>query len=228
MSTKPAVSRQSSRFRRTLCAVAVAGGGLLAAVGCSGGYDIDPLPAGELLEGDIACMNDEGSQGQPCSQDCLTASCNGGTGRRVCTCEGGVFLQCACLPPADWPYREVPAAPYCDPLTGQPRYMAGTGCKTEGAQCVSRAFPAQGCTCRTGVWQCGASDGFAADAAECEALGSGLYPVLKDKPCDTLWQLCISRDFNQTGTSPRGCACMMDGGRQAWRCGGTNRWYRAE
>jgi hypothetical protein len=220
----------SSKLRRKLGAVVAAAGALLAAPGCTGGYDIPAPPEGTpALQGDADCDADsEPSQGDACTRDCLMATCASGTGRRVCTCEGGVFLQCACLPPETWPFRDVPAAPYCDRISGQPRYLSGESCKLEEQQCVSRKFPEQGCTCKLGVWQCGNSEGFPAGAAECEAFGSGLNAVLDEGPCDEEWQLCVSRDYNPTGTSPRGCVCKMDGGRLTWQCGPTNRWWRAE
>ena len=56
----------------------------------------------------------------------------------------------------------------------------------------------------------------------------GKQATLKDRPCDNEWQLCVARDFNPTGTSPRGCVCMMEGGQLSWTCGATNRWWRAE
>ncbi|MDF3066366.1 MAG: hypothetical protein K0R38_1967 [Polyangiaceae bacterium] len=215
-------------LRRTLCAVVVAAGGLLAAVGCSEGYDVPPLPNGEMAIGDQLCQADmEPGQGDVCTKDCLTATCASGTGRRICTCEGGVFLQCACLPPADWPYTDVPAAPYCDRLTGQPRYLSTENCVSEGQQCVSSTFPNQGCTCAMGKWVCGTNEGYAPGVRECESIGNGLQALLKDRPCDTQWQLCVSRDYNPTGTAPRGCFCNMKAGRLVWQCGGTNRWWRA-
>jgi len=56
----------------------------------------------------------------------VSATCGGDQGYRVCTCVGGVFVQCACMPPERWPYDgEVPTAPYCDSITGQPQYLGG-------------------------------------------------------------------------------------------------------
>jgi hypothetical protein len=147
-------------------------------------------------------------------------------------------LQCACLPPDTWPYDDVPAAPYCDNLTGQPKYLSGERC-TDGLECRSSTFPEQGCHCRERVWQCGTSDDVSARAPSCESFGNGLQAVLSKQPCGTPgvmpgepdpaeWQLCIARDYNDTGTSPRGCVCMMDGAQLLWKCGATNRWYRAE
>jgi hypothetical protein len=203
---------------------------LLGGGGCSGGYDV-PLPAGHVPpQGDADCLADnEPSQGDVCTQDCLTATCASGRGRRVCTCEGGVFLQCACLPPADWPYEDVPAAPYCDALTGEPRYLSGERCE-EGLSCRSSTFPDQGCHCIQNVWQCGAASDVPQGAATCESFGNGKQAVLKDQPCDAEqeWQLCVARDYNPTGTSPRGCVCMKDGAAFAWYCSATNRWWRAE
>lgn len=231
----PGSSSVRERFsprRRALRALVVGAGGLwslFSAPACSDGYDIPPRADGQMLRGDMRCLTGEASQGDECSRDCLDSTCAGGQGRRVCTCGGGVFLQCACLPPADWPYQEVPVAPYCDPLTGQPRYLNGDACKVEGLQCVSSTFPAQGCTCMDARWTCGASADFPPGLASCESMGTGLNPVLKDKPCDTRWEVCTSRDFNPEGTSPRGCYCNSDvpGGPMSWQCGGTNRWFRA-
>jgi hypothetical protein len=213
-------------LRRSLAAAVAALGALVTALGCSSGYDI---PAnGVIPQGDLDCMADmEPSQGDVCTQDCLTATCASGLGRRVCTCEGGVFLQCACLPPANWPYKEVPAAPYCDGLTGDPRYLPGETC-TEGNECLSAASPTIGCRCVGNIWQCGSSEGIAPSAPSCATFGRGLQATLKNKPCDTEWQLCIGRDYNPTGTSPRGCVCMKDGATFSWTCGATNRWWRAE
>lgn len=229
MATQALPPRRGFELRRLLLAVVVASGGMLAGAGCSGGYDVPPLPGGQVADGDQLCKDDmEPGQGDVCTQDCLTATCASGTGRRICTCEGGVFLQCACLPPADWPYTDVPAAPYCDRFTGQPRYINAEFCKNEGAQCVSSTFPTQGCTCSAGKWVCGLSEGYPPGTQECESLGNGLQALLKDRPCDAQWALCVSRDFNPTGTSPRGCFCANKGGRLAWQCGGTNRWWRAQ
>ena len=57
-------------------AIAWAGVGL-ALVGCSEGYDIPARPAElEMLQGDADCLADnEPSQGDACTQDCLTATC---------------------------------------------------------------------------------------------------------------------------------------------------------
>ena len=220
---------KSSSLRRLLSAAVAATGVVLSAFGCSGGYDIPPLPADQPMpQGDADCLADnEPSQGDACTQDCFTATCASGMGRRICTCEGGVFLQCACLPPESWPFKDVPAAPYCDALTGQPRYMSGERC-TEGSECRSAEFPTQGCHCLNETWVCGGADEVSESAPRCESLGSGKQAVLKDRPCDNEWQLCVARDYNPTGTSPRGCVCMMEGGQLSWTCGATNRWWRAE
>jgi len=217
-----------ARLRRSLLATVAALGSLPLSGGCSGGYDI-ALPADHVMpQGDADCLaDDEPSQGDVCTQDCLTATCAGGKGRRVCTCEGGVFLQCACLPPADWPYDHVPAAPYCDSLTGEPRYLSGERCD-EGLTCRSNKEPAQGCRCLERIWQCGGVGDVPEGGAPCESYGNGKQAVLDDQPCDQEWQLCVSRDYNPTGTSPRGCACMKDGAELLWTCGATNRWWRAE
>lgn len=216
-------------LRRSLRAAVVAAGVGLAVFGCSGGYDIPPAPAGTpALQGDEDCqLDNEPSQGDACSQDCLTATCASGMGRRICTCEGGVFLQCACLPPENWPFKDVPTAPYCDTLTGLPKYLAGETC-TDGLTCRSTTFPEQGCHCSGKIWQCGMADAEPANSPSCESFGNGKQGVLKDLPCDTEWQLCIARDYNPTGTSPRGCACLKEGAQLSWTCGATNRWYRAE
>jgi hypothetical protein len=220
---------KSANLRRSLSAAVAAGVVALAVFGCSGGYDSVPLPEGEpLAQGDADCQADnEPSQGDVCTQDCLTATCASGMGRRICTCSGGVFLQCACMPPANWPFKDVPAAPYCDHTTGQPKYLSGERC-TEGQECRSADFPEQGCHCIGEIWQCGSSDDVSEGAPSCEPFGNGLQAVLDGQPCDTEWQLCVSRDFNPTGTSPRGCACMKDGAQLLWSCGATNRWWRAE
>ena len=199
------------------------------AAGCSEGYDIPPYQGAEPLKGDMLCeFDEEPGQGDPCSADCLTATCASGMGRRICTCEGGIFLQCACLPPDNWPYDDVPSAPYCDRLTGQPKYLSGERCTTDGETCRSSDFPEQGCTCKLNTWQCGTSEGLPEGSPACEGFGNGLQAVLKGQPCDTEWQLCVSRDFNPTGTSPRGCVCQIDGAQLIWTCGATNRWWRAE
>jgi len=218
-------------LRRSLRAAVAAVGVALAVFGCSGGYDIPPLAEGLSLQGDRDCAADnEPSQGDACSQDCLTASCASGLGKRVCTCSGGVFLQCACLPPDNWPYKDVPGAPFCDNLTGQPKYLSGETCLTEGKECRSSDFPEQGCRCMGKVWQCSTSEGMAANAVSCESLGGGKQEVLKDQPCtvEQEWDLCIARNYNPTGTSPRGCVCMPEAGQYFWTCGATNRWFRAE
>jgi hypothetical protein len=217
-----------SRLRRSLLAAVAVSGIALALGACSGGYDI-ALPADHVVpQGDADCLADnEPSQGDVCTADCLTATCAGGKGRRVCTCEGGVFLQCACLPPTDWPFDDVPAAPYCDALTGDPRYLSGERCE-DGATCRSSTFPEQGCRCEQRIWICSANADVPAGAPSCESQGNGKQAVLDDQPCDQEWQLCIARDYNPTGTSPRGCACMKDGAQLMWTCGATNRWWRAE
>jgi hypothetical protein len=155
--TEQKAARKS--LRRSLRAAVVAAGVGLAVFGCSAGYDIPPPPAGtEALQGDMDCDSDtEPSQGDACSKDCLTATCASGMGRRICTCEGGVFLQCACLPPETWPFKDVPTAPYCDTLTGLPKYLSGETC-TEGLTCRSTTFPDQGCHCMGKIWQCGMAD----------------------------------------------------------------------
>jgi hypothetical protein len=216
--------------RWSLCAAIAWAGVSLAIVGCSEGYDIPDRPAElEMLQGDADCLADnEPSQGDACTQDCMTATCASGMGRRICTCEGGVFLQCACLPPDNWPYDDVPTAPYCDNLTGQPKYLSGERCSNDGQQCISSNYPEQGCNCVGNTWQCSTSEGIDPGAVKCESFGNGLQAVLKDQPCDNEWELCISRDYNPTGTSPRGCACMLEGAALFWMCSATNRWWRAE
>ena len=224
----PLGAERRAGWRRSLAA-AVAATALAVVHGCSAGYDT-PIPADyQTPQGDLDCMNNtEPSQGDVCTQDCLTATCAGGMGRRICSCGGGVFLQCACLPPANWPYDDVPTAPYCDSITGEPMYLAGELCKGEGLTCISSGFPEQGCTCVGGFWQCGASAGLPQTGASCESYGNGKGAVLDDQPCDAEWRLCITRDYNDTGTSPRGCACLAQGARLLWKCGSTNRWWRAE
>ena len=220
MSTNPHVT-----LRRSLGAAVAAAVAVFTALGCSSGYDI---PAdGVVPQGDLDCIADnEPSQGDVCTKDCLTATCASGVGRRVCTCEGGVFLQCACLPPADWPFEDVPGAPFCDAISGDPRYLPGESCTIP--ECRSTRLPDVGCKCMGGAWQCGSSEGISAAAPSCESQGRGYLASLKNKPCDTEWELCISRDFNATGTSPRGCVCKTSGAQLAWSCGPTNRWWRAE
>jgi hypothetical protein len=219
-------------WRRSLSAAVAVAAALVTALGCSSGYDIPSN--GVVPKGDADCMADmEPSQGDVCTRDCLDATCASGMGRRVCTCEGGVFLQCACLPPAYWPYKEVPTAPYCDPLTGDVRVLAGETCSATA--CRSAANPMLGCECLQGVWQCGSAAAIAAEAPSCESFGRGLQATLKNRPCDNEWQLCIARDYNPEGTSPRGCVCMKDdptsvdpNAPKTWTCGATNRWWRAE
>jgi len=235
--------------RAAFAALAVVGS-VLAAGGCSSGYDI-PLPAAQACasdaecpsanlcnpstltcapQGDVDCqLNNEPSQGDACSADCTTATCASERGKRICTCSGGVFVQCACLPPDNWPYEDVPTAPYCDRLTGEPRYMNADRCTT-GETCLSSTAPGQSCVCIENGWQCGLAElqGVPAGAPECESLGSGQQAVLKNKPCTTEWQLCIARDYNPDGTAPRGCGCFDKNGSLEWYCGATNRWWRAE
>lgn len=69
-----------------------------------------------------------------------------------------------------------------------------------------------------------------ASAPICETVGKGYQASMKGKPCDTEWDLCIARDYNPSGTSPRGCICMRKGmnPKPEWICGSTNRWFRAE
>lgn len=204
--------------------------------GCPPAWLCDPATSLCAPKGDVDCrLNAEPSQGDTCTVDCLDATCASERGRRVCTCEGGVFVQCACLPPDNWPYDEVPATPYCDRLTGQPIYLTGDRC-TLGQQCLSSTAPGQSCICATTatstvpMWQCGlaANQGVAPGAPECESLGTGMQAVLKNKPCFKEWELCIARDYNPDGTSPRGCGCFEKDGSLEWYCGSTNRWWRAE
>ena len=228
--TRKGLERNGCKRIGVLAAVAAAGVAL-SVFGCSAGYDIPPLAEGLTLQGDRDCAADnEPSQGDACSQDCLTATCASGLGKRICTCEGGVFLQCACLPPDNWPYKDVPAAPFCDNLTGQPKYLSGETCLGEGVECRSSVYPEQGCRCMNKVWQCTTSEGLSPAAASCESFGNGKQAVLKDQPCDAEheWDLCIARDYNPTGTSPRGCVCMAEAGQYFWTCGATNRWFRTE
>jgi hypothetical protein len=252
MKSRFALAQAAPPYRRRSAAAIFTIAALIAAAGgCSEGYDVPPLsipcddgcPLGMKCDGatglcapqgDVDCAADEEpSQGDMCTRDCLTASCGGERGKRICTCEGGVFVQCACLPPDDWPYDDVPTAPYCDALSGEPRYLAGETCSSLSQQCLSITSAGQGCVCRQAtlglIWTCGSGDALmiAADAPVCETLGSGQHAVLHGNPCDTQWDLCISRTYNPTGTSPRGCVCGYKGDMRWW-CGATNRWFRAE
>lgn len=247
---------EPSRPWRSVLATFAVVAPIVAAGGCSEGYDIPPLnipcptdgtscplgmscmPSTGLCAptGDVDCeLNNEPSQGDMCTQSCLgKATCGGDQGMRACTCVGGVFVQCACLPPERWPYDdEVPTAPYCDSLTGQPRYLGGEPCTSPGAQCASTVEANMGCVCQTNgttsTWLCGALGTLMIDpnAQSCESLGTGRHEVLDDNPCEPEWALCISRNFNATGTSPRGCICNLEGNNRWW-CGAINRWFRAE
>jgi hypothetical protein len=226
--------RRGRAWQRPVVAVLAIAGALLVASGCSDGYDIPPQTGHAA---DATCLS-EPSAGDVCTVDCYPGpnTCASNMGERMCTCEGGVYVQCVCLPPPDWPYDEVPVARYCDLDSGEPRYLINQRCASEGQLCVGAKSPTEGCVCqRTGaqlLWACTAADilGVPPGAPTCESLGSGLHDGMKDKPCDTLWDVCISRNYNPTGTSPRGCLCRMDnpGDTQpTWYCGATNRWWRA-
>ena len=251
---------EPSRWRRSVLATLAVVIPIVAFGGCSEGYDIPAhsmpcptdgtaCPLGMSCQpstglcaptGDVDCeINNEPSQGDMCSKDCIgvegvSATCGGDQGYRVCTCVGGVFVQCACMPPERWPYDgEVPTAPYCDSITGQPQYLGGETCTTPGLQCASTVEANMGCVCNNNGtinnWLCGTLDTLmiAPGAASCESFGSGKQEVLDDNPCAPEWSLCISRNFNATGTSPRGCICNLEGTNRWW-CGAINRWFRAE
>ena len=120
-------------------------------------------------------------------------------------------------------------SPTCDASV----VVAGQSCAEVGYECFDGATPGQGCACRKPplLWECGLNGalGISETAPICEdTYESGYLGRLDEEPCDTEWQLCIARDYNPEGTSPRGCACLRDGGDLAWSCGATNRWWRAE
>ena len=184
----------------------------------------------------------EPGQGDLCTHDCrLDLDCNARLGRRVCTCEGGVYIQCICEPPEGWPYERSPSptAPYCDRITGEPRYLQGDRCDAIGLKCVGEKDPEMACTCTAnaggvGNWLCSATSAHMPppDAPKCEDFGSGMRGPLDrtEEACDTRWDLCVARDYYLESTAPRGCACLSrDGGLTLeWICGSTNRWFRPE
>jgi hypothetical protein len=233
-------------------ALGVASAVALSFGGCSGGYDIDTDPAlldaaGYTKDGvDASCNPDDANQGDLCTQDCDLGpnSCNSSRGRRYCTCEGGVYVQCQCLPPDNWPYKDVPAAPYCDSISGEPRYLMNAPCTKAGVgtTCRGRKDPTMGAVCMAAAgggaptWTSGtvAALGVSENAAACEDFGTGMVYDSRNvfgphnKQCDTDWELCIGRDVNQESTSPRGCVCWPEASGLKWLCVATQRWFRAQ
>jgi len=208
--------------------------GLVAGSGCSG-YDKDASPADEAFMATEAALCAAGpGQGDRCTVDCI-GTCQGATAARVCTCEGGVFVACQCLPPEGWPYEPGQTAPYCDAITGHPFALANEACEDEGAECISTQAPEQGCRCelsadgRKVAWSCGNAGtlGIPAEARTCESYGNGLMALVKKTSC-TPWQICVARDYYEASTTPRACACIPEGNAQDWVCGSTNRWFRPE
>lgn len=205
-----------------------------ASSGCSG-YDKAPSPADEAFKATEAALCAAGpGQGDRCTEDCLS-TCQGATAPRVCTCEGGVFVACHCLPPEGWPYEPGQVAPYCDDITGHPLALANETCSDEGAECISTQAPEQGCRCQLtaagnrSAWTCGNAGvmGIPNEARTCESYGNGLMALVKKTSCKP-WQICVARDYYVDSTTPRACACIPEGNAQDWVCGSTNRWFRPE
>jgi hypothetical protein len=208
--------------------------GMVAGSGCSG-YDKDTSPADEAFMATEAALCAAGpGQGDRCTEDCIS-TCHSGSGARVCTCEGGVFVACHCLPPEGWPYEPGQTAPYCDDVTGHPLALANELCEPEGAECISTAAPEQGCRCQRTTdgtkvaWSCNNAGvlGIPSDARSCESFGNGRSELVKKTSC-TPWQLCVPRNYTEDATTPRGCVCIPEGNAQDWACGSTNRWFRPE
>jgi hypothetical protein len=177
------------------------------------------------------------SQGFACSKDCITP-CHSGLAIKVCTCEGGVFVSCPCLPPEGWPYPPGVEAPWCDALSSLPKALNGDPCPAIDMECLSEQLPGEGCRCMANaapslppIWVCGESAtlSLSDSAPACETHANGMpNRVEKLDTCEP-WDICVARDWNEASTSPRGCICMPDppGSENfVWTCSGTNRWFR--
>lgn len=236
---RPALTRRAGRpglvnLKSATASLLLLALGALGGSACSG-YDKQPTPADQaaLAGEETACLNGP-SQGDRCTKDCVT-TCQGGSATKVCTCEGGVFISCPCLPPDGWPYPPGQTAPWCDAITGHPLALRNETCEVDGLSCISTQAPEQGCRCELTAdaarlaWNCGNAGtmGIPSDATTCESLGNGLIQIVQKTDC-TPWQICVARNYDEGSTTPRGCVCVPEGGAQVWRCGSTNRWFRPE
>lgn len=213
-----------------------------AVVGCSSGSGDNPIEIEGPLAHDYACQNGE-NQGDRCTKDCTNTCGIGSRGSKYCTCSGGVYIQCACRPPATWGGADT--APYCDRQTGLTRYLNGGSCTVEGDACLGNEPQPEevteqvGCRCTPVqlnpvlppvlLWSCKPKSELELpdSAPDCQTKGTGMEEVLKEKGCDTEYDQCVVRNY-VVGTSPRGCVCLTEGATLKWKCSGTNRWFRPE
>lgn len=104
----------------------------------------------------------------PCTVDCAIPCGFSGLGTKYCTCSGGAYWQCPCIPPNDW--KGATTAPCCADFgspDGQTTSLADKPCDTEWAECVGtdpNTGTPKGCACvknlvGTGkTWRCGSTN----------------------------------------------------------------------
>lgn len=114
------------------------------------------------------CDSTNAKVGVPCTVDCAIPCGFGGLGQKYCSCSGGAYWQCPCIPPPDWQGAQTAGccADFGSP-DGQTTSLKGTPCDTEWAQCVGtdpNTGTPKGCACiKTPgnpalTWQCGSTN----------------------------------------------------------------------
>jgi len=133
---------------------------------------------------------------------------------------GGVFCNAPACRRKTGRSKTCRPRPIAITQPGRPKYLSGERC-SKARSVAARTF-------RSRVVIASAKFGNVARTttfrrrAELRAVRNGLKAVLDGQPCDTEWQLCVSRDFNPPA---RHQGLRLHDGRRAqllWTCGATN------
>lgn len=120
--------------------------------------------------------------------------------------------------------------PECPNLNGSAERQCAQDCL---GTCGFQEMGLRRCRCESGIYAlcpCSRPAEYlgAATAPYCDTSDNTSFE-LDGMPCDTEWQQCVSTD-PVTGSTPRGCACLVD--RQTcalrWFCQSTNQWFQPE
>lgn len=134
---------------------------------CSSGES--PVGRGTAIQlpddaGNPYCDSTNAKAGDPCTVDCAIPCGFSGLGVKYCTCSGGSYWQCPCVPPDDW--KGAATAPCCDTPDGTTTSLKDTPCHDEWAQCVGtdpNTGTPKGCACIKSplggmYWRCGSTN----------------------------------------------------------------------
>ena len=157
---------------------------------------------------DASCTTPEANSGSPCTRDCWAPCGFDRLGFKECTCEAGIYSNCACPTPSKFEGAEL--APSCADLPFPEESM---GLDTPSCASLDETF-----------------------RGECIDIFDP--PGVTGFACNVPWQVCSGIAPEDPGNPNRGCVCLPDIDDETgqfvepmatfWRCGSTNGWFRRD